>query len=158
MSAQDNDFTPLICAAVQCYNKANDIYSKKKLKEALKDCLKKWSDQPVKMISEEVQKLNIDGNKNPFNLMWKDRNIFGKIGNKSMIVWEHTTPLNEFYQTLVNCKSFEEVELALSNYSGVSWITRDEDNILNKNKFRSTRPGGWKKCYTICGIKIIEKQ
>jgi hypothetical protein len=157
MNTQDKDFAPLIWTAVQCYNRASDDYSKKKLKEALKDCLKKWSDQPVKMISEAVQNLNVDGTKNPFDLMWTDRNIFGKIYNKSMIVWEHTTPLNEFYQTLVKCKSFEEIEMALSNYSGVCWITRDEDNLLNKNKFRSNRPGGWESCYSSCGIKLIKK-
>lgn len=157
MTAQDKDFAPLIWMAVECHNKATDAYSKKKLKEALKDCLKKWSDQPVKMISESVYQLGIKNNINPFDLMWTNRYVFDKNAVKASIVWEHTTPLNEFYQTLVKCKSQADIELELAKYSGVCWITREEDDRLNKNKFRANRPGGWKKCYDKCEIKIIRK-
>jgi len=89
--------------------------------------------------------------------MWTSRYVFDKNAAKASIVWEHTTPLNEFYQTLVKCKSQAEVELELTNYSGVCGITREEDNLLNKNKFRSNRPGGWAKCYDDCQIKIIKR-
>ena len=157
MTAQDKDFAPLIWSAIECYNKATEDYSKKKLKEALKDCLKKWSDQPVKMISESVYQLGLKYGINPFDLMWTSRYVFDKNAAKASIVWEHTTPLNEFYQTLVKCKSQAEVELELTNYSGVCWITREEDDRLNKNKFRANRPGGWAKCYEECQIKIIRK-
>ena len=157
MNTQDIDFAPLIWTAVRQYNKSTDQYSKIKLKEALKDCLKKWSDQPVKMVSEKVFNMAKTYNIDPFTLMWPKRNIFGKKDNKSILVWEHTTPLNEFYQTLIKCKTLEEVKFELSNYSGVCWITREEDDALNKNKFRSNRPGGWQKCYEICKIKIIKK-
>lgn len=157
MNAQDKDFAPLIWIAVERYNNSFDKHSKTKLKEALKDCLKKWSDQPVKMVSEKVYNMAKESGIDPFTLMWPKRNIFGKKDNKSILVWEHTTPLNEFYQTLIKCKTLQEIELELSNYSGVCWITRNEDNLLNKNKFKSNRPGGWEKCYSICEIKIIKK-
>ena len=157
MTAQDKDFAPLIWSAVECYNKATEDYSKKKLKEALKDCLKKWSDQPVKMVSENVFNMAKNCGIDAFKLMWPDRNVFDKIGNKSSIVWEHTTPLNEFYLSLIESKDIDEVKDKLINYSGVCWITREEDNLLNKNKFRSNRPGGWAKCYGDCQIKIVKR-
>ena len=43
----------------------------------------------------------------------------------------------------------------MNNYSGVCWITRQEDDLLNKNKFRNNRNGKWEKCYEKCNIKII---
>lgn len=158
MTTQDKDFLPLIWTAIECHNNSTNDFSKKKIKEALKDCLKKWSDQPVKMVSETVYKLAEKKGIDPFELMWPDRNVFGKINNKSLIVWEHTTPLNELYLNLINSKNINEVEKKLSNYSGVCWISREEDQRLNENKYRSVRPNGWKKCYELCGIKIIFKK
>ena len=155
-------FIPVIWQYIQSYNKATDICAKKKLKEGLKDSLKKWSDQPVKMVSKKVfERCNQKSPSiNPFNLEWMDRFLlndksFDKDIKKSWLVWEHTTPLNEFFKILINCKNEIEVQVALNGYSGVCWISREEDNCLNKMKYRSHRPGGWLKCYNECGIEVI---
>jgi hypothetical protein len=136
---------------------------KKKIKEGLKDTLKKWTDKNVKMVSKKVMErskkeiYSVD----PFQLLWTDRNKLGKVqvqgkSSKSWLVWEHTTPLNEFYKTLTECKSEKDVENSMKKYSGVCWISRDEDNALNAKKYRSRRPGGWQKCYEECSIEIVK--
>jgi len=157
-------FKPIIWAYIKEYNKAGDAHVKKKLKEGLKDTLKKWSDQKVKMISKSVYHRaqtkypEID----PFELMWPQRNKMGKVkyegkNPKSWLVWEHTTPLAELFETLIKCTSETDVSKTMKNYSGVCWISRKEDDLLNKNKYRSKRPGGWKKCYKECGIYLVSR-
>jgi len=151
-------FKPIVWLYVQQHNKTKDPFIEKKLKEGLKDTLKKMTDQKVTMVSEAVMNackpLNID----PFELLWTDRNILGKDKNgKSLILWEHTTPLAEYFESLIGCKSEHEVSQVIENYSGVCWLMRHEDNALNEAGFRSKRPDGWQKAYESCGIKIILK-
>lgn len=151
-------FKPIVWLFVQQHNSAKDPFIKRKLKEALKDTLKKMTDQKVTMVSEAVMEackpLGID----PFELLWTKRNILGKDqSGKSLLLWEHTTPLEEYYKSLVACNTQEEVYNVIENYSGVCWLMRHEDNALNAGGFRSKRPGGWKKVYKSCGIKIISK-
>lgn len=159
---QDRLFKPVIWAYVQMYKRAEDKFVKKKLKEGLKDTLKKWTDHNVKMVSKEVMERckqetpSID----PFKLLWTERKKLGMFcvegkKPKSWLVWEHTTPLNEFYITLTECSTEEEVTEAMKNYSGVCWISRREDYLLNDKKYQSKRPGGWQKCYEECSIEII---
>ena len=161
----DIHFLPVIHSYVKSYQEVKEPFLKKKLKEGLKDTLKKWTDQPVKMVSQSVleKASQMSPPINPYDLMYTDRKKLGMVESgdklpKSWLVWEHSTPLNELYQNLVECRSLEEIKDVLSNYSGVCWISRDEDNQLNKNGFRSTRPGGWKECYKQCGINFIYKE
>jgi len=140
------------------YNDETDPYIKSKLKEGLKGTLRIMTDQKVTMVSEAVmnacQPLGID----PFELLWKKRNILGRDeSGKSRLSWEHTTPLEEFFKSLIACESEQAVEEVVKNYSGVCWIMRDEDNALNAAGFRSKRPDGWEVAYEACGIKIIRK-
>lgn len=153
-------FAPAIWDLVKKYQDASDDnHLNKKLLEAIKQCLYKWSDRYPDMISEEVKKLADEKGVDPFKLLWPDRKIFNKPGDlKSRIVFEHTTPLGELLSNLSKCKSVVEIENNLNEYSGVAWITREEDNKLNENKLRSNRPGGWKKCYEDWQIKIVYKK
>lgn len=158
MTQQDSEFLPVIWSLVQAHNSSVNDFSKRKLKEALKDVIKKWTDQPVSMVSKKVMELATENNKNPFDIMWPKRKIFGVDSDgKSLLLWEHTTPIGELYITLTECNTLDEVKSVMSNYSGVCWITRDEDNMLNSSGYRSKRPGGWLKCYEECGIEIIQK-
>ena len=59
------------------------------------------------------------------------------------------------FEKLTSTISKEEIISNLENYSGVCWITRQEDDILTKSGYRSNRPEGWKKCYEKCGIEVI---
>ena len=158
MTVQDIAFKPIIWLFIQQYNSTNDLYIKKKLKEALKDTLKKMTDQKVTMVSEAVFLACQEINQDPFELLWTKRNILGKDENgKSLLLWEHSTPLAEYFESLIKCNSETEVEETIENYSGVCWLMRHEDNLLNKSGFRAKRPGGWEETYNKCGIKIIRK-
>lgn len=150
-------FEPIIWLMVQQYNSTEVHHSKKKLKEALKDTLKKMTDWPVSLVSESVMDLCYEKGINPFHLLWPQRNILGKHEGKSMLVWEHTTPLSQFFETLVSCNSLAEVGIAIENYSGVCWVTREEDNRLNKN-FKQKRPNGWQSAYQQCGINVVSQK
>tara|TARA_B110000459_G_C16502831_1_gene444218 strand:+ start:610 stop:1092 length:483 start_codon:yes stop_codon:yes gene_type:complete len=156
MTEHTKSFLPIVWSYVKQYNLTEDLFVKKKLKEGLKDTLKKMTDQKVAMVSEAVMiacnKINVD----PFELLWTDRNVLGKDENgKSLLLWEHSTPLAEYFESLVNFKNEREFYEIVENYSGVCWLMRYEDNLLNKSKFRSSRPGGWKKAYESCNINVI---
>lgn len=158
MTEQDITFKPIIWLFIQQYNLTNDLYIKKKVKEALKDTLKKMTDQKVTMVSKNVFLACQEINQDPFELLWTKRNILGKDKNgKSLLLWEHTTPLAEYFEVLIKCKSQLEVDVSIENYSGVCWLMRHEDNMLNQGGFRSKRPGGWQEVYESCGIEIIRK-
>jgi hypothetical protein len=45
----------------------------------------------------------------------------------------------------------------MQGYSGVCWITRDEDDELNRRGYKSKRPGGSLDCYARCGIKVLPR-
>lgn len=150
-------FEPIIWLLVEQYHSTEVPHSKKKLKEALKDSLKKMTDWPVSKVSKSVMALCHKEGIDPFQIMWPQRNILGKHENKSLLVWEHTTPLSEFFETLISCKSQAEVGVEIENYSGVCWITREEDNRLNK-VFKQNRRNGWYSAYQQCGINVINKK
>ena len=63
------------------YKSAEDIFIKRKFKEGLKDTLKNWLDQSVKMASKKVieKAYSIDPKIDPFKLKWPDRNKLGEI-------------------------------------------------------------------------------
>jgi len=149
---------PIIYAFVNAYHNETDPSIKKLLRNAFTASLRNMTDWPVAMVSEAVmincQQKGID----PFDLLWNKRNILGKdeSGN-SLLFWEHTTPLSELRNSLFECKSEQEVRKVLENYSGVCWIMRDENNMLNERGFRSKRPDGWEAAYEACGIKVIYK-
>ena len=152
-------FLPIIWTYIQQYKLAKVGHTKVKIKEGLKDALKKWTDMPVAMISEGTATLAANTSFDPFHLMWHHRNRFGKDPRgKSLILWEHTTPLQEVFEQLVKFDSEEEVRVYMSSYSGVCWITRDEDNRLNDAGYKSNRPGGWLKWYLECNIKVVTRQ
>lgn len=149
-----------IWAFVQQYQEAKQPFLRKKLKEALKRTIYKWTDLPPRFVSTEVLRLfeeqGID--KDPFTMIYPDRKTLGRDENgRTIMLWEHTTTNHETYQTFVKCQSIDELKQAMDNHTGVCWITREEDNRLNKNGFRSSREGGWQKAYEQCNIKIVEK-
>ncbi len=74
---------------------------------------------------------------------------------RSWLVWEHTTPLKEFIEKLKMCKNEKEVRSVMNDYSGVYWISRAEDDALRAHGYSNKRPGGWRRCYNKCGIRVI---
>ena len=118
MTPHTKSFLPIIHIYVKQHNDETDPFIKKKLKEALKDTLKKMTDQKVTMVSKAVmdscKPLGID----PFELLWPDRNKLGRDENgKSLLLWEHTTPLAEYFNSLIACESEKEINDVVAGYS-----------------------------------------
>ena len=159
----DEFFIPLIWSHIQQHRKAVKKLGTKdrtcrKVRESLNSCILKWSDGPSKMISRKALEFfktrfpDID----PKKINWHQKYKLGKDdGKRGNIMWEHTTPVNLLLNDLLSAKSKEETVSILSNYSGVCLITREEDDVLNSNKMRTVRPGGWEKCYESCGIEVV---
>ena len=136
----------------------NKGYSYNRKLKLLNFAIRIWTDKPYKIISKKVEEHfsknypNID----PFSIRWDNRKKYGVVGNKSILVLEHTTPVNIFIKDLLKCKSLQEVITSMNEYTGVCLITRDEDDLLNLKGYRSKRPNGWEQSYKECGIKIIK--
>ena len=157
MTNQTKIFSKIIWEFITQYKNENDDFIKKNLKGALKTTLQKMTDQPVNYVSKGVLELCATREIDPFSLLWPQRNLLGKDEKgRSLLMWEHTTPLTELFHTLVECSSYSEVLGVLESYSGVCWITRQEDDKLNSSGFRSKRPEGWRNAYAKCGIEIID--
>ena len=149
----------VIWAFVQQYQLAKQPFLKKKLKEALKRTIYKWTDLPPRFVSTEILRMFKERgiNKDPFTMIYPDRNALGRDeNNRTIMLWEHTTTNHETYQLFVKCKSIEALKEAMDQHTGVCWISREEDTRLNKSGFRSSRKEGWRQAYQECGIEVIE--
>ncbi len=162
------EFSIVLHNLIKIYNqlpKGDEV--KKKLKESAHTILRKWCDLQMPLLySKKAFELIDKQDASQFDgeltdrqfpiLFWKDRNYCGKDEKgRSKLVYEHTTPISQFFIELCKTQTQDEVEKKLSNYSGVCWITREEDDRLTK-KFRTKRPDGWKECYKQCGIIVEE--
>ena len=156
----NEEFSKVLFCLVEQHNNTYDEIGKK-LKESAHTILRKWCDlqTPVlfsnaacDLIEKERSFLEHPG------FQWTDRFFCGKDEKgRSNLVYEHTTPIGEFFKEILTCKSQNEVLDKLDSYSGICWITREEDDRLSK-KYRRKRPGGWRKCYKECGIIVEEDE
>ena len=158
LSDHDQLFLPVIWTCVQQYHRADDGHTRSQLKECVMEIIRKWTNRPVSFVSTAVISI-AEAHKssvNVFNLMWPQRRIFNQSsGSKSLMVFEHTTPISETVLTLLECISIDDAIKMMKDYSGVCWITREEDDLLNAHGYRSRRPGGWQRCYAECDIKVL---
>ena len=156
----NEQFLPIMWVFVKSYQASKNDFLKKNIKEALKRTIYKWTDLPPKYVSTEIIRLFEENGikEDPFSLIYPDRTILGRdIDGKTIMLWEHTTTNHETYQSFVKCQSQSELEKVMSSHTGVCWITREEDNRLNKGGFRSSREAGWKETYAKCDIQVIQK-
>lgn len=162
-------FAPAIWAKVQELNKITHsgvltAYEKKVIKQKLKASinheLRMWEEEQPKMVSCGAKSLadtfnKINGTAHDITkIKYPERHIFGGTTGKPNIMFDHTTPVNETVEELTKCSSLADIVNVLNNTSEVCIITRFEDDLLNKKGYRSMRPGGWEKCYSLCEIKI----
>lgn len=148
----------LITQSVTFFKKTEDkSLHHKNAKRALDRLLRAWTDYPPTYVSEKAMLLFKENKIDPSSTTRKNSRVFNSKGDnkKPLIVFEHTTPINELIKLLVSIES-GEIEEALLNYSGVCWITREEDNLLNQNKFRNHRNGDWENAYRSIGINPIK--
>ncbi len=143
--------------AMELYRNSTDNTDRSIARTLLRKLVAKYSDRPPKMASKKAMILAAEYGQNLFEMRWAHRNRCGKTEGKPALMWEHTTPNSILCDTLLGCENENEVIEALMNYSGVCWITREEDDMLNSSGFRSKRPGGWKNCYDLVGIQVINK-
>jgi len=153
----EKDWINLIYSNLQLLKACNINNSHhRNAKRALNRVLRAWTDYPANHVSENCLKL-FNSKKIDFTKIDRRHTLIlgrNKSG-KSKIVFEHSTPINELIAKLMKINTVERVNEALKNYSGVCWITREEDNALNEKGFKNDRHGNWMECYKLCGIKPL---
>ena len=134
--------------------KENQGFSHSKMKKAFELSLRMWTEKPPKIISKKVLDHFIENypNINPFTAKYRPRNKYG-----IDLIFEHTTPVNNFVKKLLKSESLEDVKTAMREYSGMAIITLDEDRCLFKSGLSRQRPQGWEHAYTSCGIEIMDE-
>ena len=157
-----NSFIDVIVSYVSCIqNSSQELH--KSLKGGLDMALRILTGSHSSFVSEKVLD-HLCNNKidvNPFDLKWEERHQMGHviINNRehAMAVWEHTIPIKEFRESLICLKDKNLIVKTIHEYSGVAWISREEDIQLTKLGFQSKRPQGFLKCYEKAGIKLLNE-
>lgn len=134
--------------------KQNEGFSHSKMKKSFELTIRMWTEKPPKIISKKVIDHFIENypNLNPFTAKYRPRNKYG-----IDIIFEHTTPVNNFVKKLLQSETLEQVKSAMQEYSGMCIITLDEDRCLFRSGLSRQRPQGWKQAYQSCGIEIMDE-
>ena len=132
--------------------KDNVGFSHSRMKKAFTLAIREWSRRPPKIASKKVIDHFIENNPkvNPFKVNHRPRNKYG-----IDVIFEHTTPVNNFVKQLVSSKNLDEIKTAMRNYTGMAIITLDEDRCLFRSGLSRQRPQGWEQAYDSCGIEVM---
>ena len=146
----------------QEFQETNNAYLKQILLKQAQHILREWTLRPPKYVSEKVLQrfLTLAPNINPYNINRRGKKqLRGKNGviDVSDLVWEHTTPVNYVIKRIINSESIEEVAEVLNQFTGVCWVTKEEDKCLDNSGFRKERPD-WVTAYQNCKINPISKE
>lgn len=71
---------------------------------------------------------------------------------REIFIAEHCNPLSTLANRLIAGEKFKDIKPDIFT----AWITKEEDQALRDHHYRSRRPGGWKKCYKLCEIKVVK--
>ena len=109
-------------------------------------------DKKVEYISkkalEKAKELGID----LYSMTWLNQNKFDP--KRKIFHYEHCVTIKELRLAVLN--SNEDIQKIIKR-EVVCWILKEENKILDK-KYKSSRPGGWKRCYKDCGIEILKNK
>lgn len=132
--------------------KNNTGFSHAKMRKSLILTIRMWTEKPPQLISKTVLDHFIDNhpNINPYKVSFRPRGKFG-----IDVIFEHTTPVNLFVVNLFKSKNIEDIKRVMSEYSGMSIITREEDLCLHSKGFSKNRPQGWELAYAECDIEVM---
>lgn len=83
----------------------------------------------------------------------KQRTLKEKIPQLAGIILEHCNTLSFLLEKIFDKKG--NIKSILKRDLLTAWITKEEDEDLNKNGYRNKRPGGWDMCYYKCKIALI---
>ena len=134
--------------------KQNVGFSHSKMKKSFELTIRMWTEKPPKIISKKVLDHFIENyqNINPFTAKYRPRNKYG-----IDLIFEHTTPVNNFVKKLLESESLDDVKNVMSEYSGMAIITLDEDRCLFRSGLSRQRPQGWEQAYASCGLEVINE-
>jgi hypothetical protein len=134
--------------------KNNVGFSHSRMKKAFTLAIREWSRRPPKIASKKVIDHFIENhpNVNPFKINHRPRNKYG-----IDVIFEHTTPVNNFVKQLLSSKNIDEIKTAMRNYTGMCIISLEEDRCLFRSGLSRQRPQGWEHAYASCGIEIIDE-
>ena len=125
----EKDWTDLVyfnLKLLKACNQKNTHY--RNSKRALNKVLRAWTDYPAYYVSENCLKMFRKAKIDVAVLDRRHTLILGRNKKrKSKIVFEHSTPINDLIAVLINTNTLEDLNIVLKNYSGVCWITREED-------------------------------
>jgi len=157
--AYDLSFSRIAWAHIRELRETTDPVIRSQIFGNLNHLMRVWTGDRAKMISKKALELfeMEKPDQNPFDVRWEQRGVLGNVGRrKPKIVWEHTIPVGQFIKEMADeCSTEQEVIRKMKTYPGVCWITRDEDDSLNSNGYKNSRPGGFSKCYSDCGIEYL---
>ena len=163
-------FTETIWSKVNCLQTLKTVGRErsnvfKKVREALSDDLKKFTDKSVtpRASVKAFNKFKELGLGSIFEQNW---NTIGSIKvmkalaekGRNIFHHEHLQPHSEYIDSvLIKCTASHHVYCALKDYPGVCWILKSEDKEITALKFRSKRivAGGWQEVYKIAGIEVL---
>ena len=130
----------------------SDGYTNTKMKKIFCDSVREWSNTPPIYISKKVAEHFIQNhpNINPFMVNHRPRNKYG-----IPVILEHTTPVIELVNELLETNSIDEVFSVMNNNTPMSIISKEEHITLEKMGFEKCRPEGWVKTYKICDIDVL---
>lgn len=155
----DEPYANIFYVFITEYNKSKG-FEKSNLKRAFQYAIREYTNKPHKLISNKVADYFIQKfpNSSPFHVRYSNRKKFGILdNNQGFLLFEHTTPVKVFLESLSKAKTLEDIKNAMKDYSGVCLVTRDEDNCLNTKGLRSKRPQGWKLAYESCDIQVMDE-
>lgn len=148
-------FFPAIKAGLQALQKLKPGKLRTAAKQGVRRNIQYYTEQGVTPIysvaaKERAESLGLDINKIPTTRYGR---IVGGEKHRPNILLEHTTPIGQLIERMVK-EPEEKWAMTLFCYSPVCWVTREENDRLNKSGFSRKRPNGWKKCYEQCSIVI----
>lgn len=138
----------VICELKKMYDKSTDELERKLISNAVGQVLRKKTEyEDPKFISlkakEEFEKHSIDR-------ITKHSDIH-EINLKIKIQLDHCNPVNQLVERILN-EGEDVAKIVDENYTAI--ITKEDDDLINKNKYRSKRPNGWQDAYKKSGVSL----
>lgn len=147
------------------YNQTENEFIKQHIKTMLSyswNCLYDISEIKVSKKAEEKRKelkLNVPMKEQRYNAFNKIKKNGGLKTLKHVFHWEHAFTRSMFLDALFDLpEGYSEDDLiALVKKHQIVWITKEEDKVLNKKKYRSKRDAGWEHAYLDCDIDLEDE-
>lgn len=149
---------------LRAYNETTDDYVKRHIKTMLSYSWNELAEINPKLCSKRaLEEANLRGVKNIREIPWSkqkhpvDKNGLGDT-HRQVFHWEHAYTRNDFVTEILSLPlntTLEAIGEIIAKHQ-IIWILKEEDKLLNKSGYKSTRKGDWKKVYAEVGIEIVD--